>query len=331
MLNLKKNSLIVLLMVAALMLTACTGNKGQASAENSQTSATVASETDGAAAAAVLPIADRAGNPITIPSDIQRIVSMSAATTQLIETFGLLDKVVAIDAHSPDYVEGLTELPQFDMMKPDIEVLAALKPDIVFVSGISNHDGGNPFKGLIEAGICVVIIPSSHSIEGVKEDIQFTSDCLGKSQEGKTLIADMTAEIEQIAAVGAAITDKKTVMFEISTLPQIYSFGKGTFLHEMIEIIGAENVFADQENWIPVNEESVIAANPEVILTNVDYIDDPVEDILLRDGWEHINAVKNKEIFYIDNGMSSLTNQNIVGALKQMAKAVYPEAYAAID
>lgn len=329
MLNKKKNSIIVLLMIAALMLTACTGSKGQASAESSQPAATVASETDGAAA--VLPTADRAGNPITIPSDIQRIVSMSAATTQLIETFGLLDKVVAIDAHSPDYVEGLTELPQFDMMKPDIEVLAALKPDIVFVSGISNHEGGNPFKGLIDAGICVAVIPSSDSLEGVKEDIQFTADCLGKSQEGKTLIADMTSEIDQIAAIGAAITDKKTVMFEISTLPTIYSFGKGTFLHEMIEIIGAENVFADQEGWVPVNEEAVIAANPEVILTNVDYVDDPVEDILLRDGWEHINALKNKEVFYIDNGMSSLTNHNIVGALKQMAKAVYPEAYSSIE
>ena len=109
----------------------------------------------------------------------------------------------------------------------------------------------------------------------------------------------------------------------------MYSFGSGVFLNEMIELIGAENVLADQKGWLPVEAETIVAADPDVILTNVNYIDDPVAEIRGRSGWEGMSAVQNEQVFYIDNMASSLSNQNIVKALDQMAKAVYPELFSA--
>jgi len=329
----KRKAYVRMTLMLALMLamTACGSTAPQASTAAESASPAAAAETSAADASFPLPTEDRAGNPITVSADIQKIVSMSPATTQLIESFGLLDKVIAVDKHSPGYVKGLEALPQFDMMQPDVEAMIAMKPDIVFVTGMSYHDGGNPFKGLVDAGISVVVIPSSSSIEGVRGDILFTASCLGKGPEGQALIDRMDAEIAQIAAIGATIKDRKTVMFEIAALPKMYSFGKGTFLNEMLEIIGAKNVFGDQEKWIPVTEEAAIGANPDVILTNVDYIEDPVQDILSRKGWEAMKSIQNKQVFYIDNGASNLTNHHIAEALKQMAKAVYPEAYSAIQ
>jgi iron complex transport system substrate-binding protein len=40
----------------------------------------------------------------------------------------------------------------------------------------------------------------------------------------------------------------------------------------MIETIGAKNVLANEKGWLPVTEEAAIAAKPEVILTNVNYM-----------------------------------------------------------
>ena len=224
-------------------------------------------------------------------------------------------------------MEGVSELPQFDMMAPDIE-MAMLEPDVVFTTGMSYVED-NPFQALIDMGICVIEIPSSSSIEAVKEDIIFTAACLGKKAEGQALADDMQATIDEIAAIGATITDKKTVLFEIACLPYIYSFGNGTFLDEMITLIGAENVLADQAGWLAVTEESAVAANPDVILTNVNYIVDSVGEILARPGWESVTAVANGDVYYIDNGRSSLPNHFIVEALIEMALAVYPEEYAA--
>ena len=95
----------------------------------------------------------------------------------------------------------------------------------------------------------------------------------------------------------------------------------------MIDLIGAENVLAGQEGWLSVEEESVVSANPDVILTNVNYIEDPVGEILARPGWEGVTAVQNGGVYTIDNKNSSLPNENIVQALKEMAKAVYPDLY----
>lgn len=109
----------------------------------------------------------------------------------------------------------------------------------------------------------------------------------------------------------------------------MYSFGRGVFLNEMIELIGAENILADQEGWLAVEGETVASANPDVILTNVNYLDDAVGEILSRSGWEGVSAIQNKQVYYIDNMSSSLSNHNIVKALDEMAKAVYPDAYGA--
>ena len=279
-------------------------------------------------AAFAAPAQDRAGNDIAVPAEVNRIISLAPATTQIIESLGMLDKVIAVDTQTPLYVEGVSELPQFDMMSPDIEQIAMLQPDVVFTSGMSYVED-NPFTMLVDMGVCVIEIPSSSSIEGVKEDIVFTTACLGKEAEGQAIADEMQAKIDEIAAIGATIEEKKTVLFEISALPYIYSFGSGTFLDEMINLIGAKNVLGDQFSWLSVNEEDAVAANPDVILTSVNYIEDPIGEILSRAGWDVVTAVANNDVHYIDNGKSSLPNQYIVDALIEMAVAVYPEAYAA--
>lgn len=278
------------------------------------------------------PEKDPSGAAITVPDEVGTIISMAPSITQTLCDLGLADKLVAIDTQSKAYAEGVKDgVPEFDMMKPDTEKMISLKPDLVLVSGISDVSGNDLFKPLKDVGICVANIPSSSSIDGVKNDVQFIADCVGKSDEGKALVDAMQKDIDAIRAIGETITDKKTVLFEIAAAPQIYSFGKNTFLDEMITLIGATNVLGDQDSWISVTEEAAVSANPDVILTNVNYLaEDPVEEIKGRSGWEAVTAVKDGAVYYIDNGASSLPNHHIVDALKQMAKAVYPEQYAGI-
>lgn len=277
-----------------------------------------------------LPTVDRAGNEIAIPEEVTKVISMAPSTSQVLETLGLTDLLIAVDTQTPFYVEGLDELPQFDMMTPDNESLLALDPDIVFVTGMSYLGADNPYSELEAAGICVIQIPSSESIAAIQEDIQFIGDCFGMGEDSAAIVSDMQTVIDEISAIGEAITEKKSVLFEIACAPSIYSFGSGVFLHEMLEIIGAENVFADQESWISVTEESAVAANPDVILTSVNYIEDPIGEVLAREGWENVTAVVDKAVYPIDNAASSLPNHHIITALTEMAKAVYPEEYAEI-
>ena len=97
----------------------------------------------------------------------------------------------------------------------------------------------------------------------------------------------------------------------------------------MIEIIGAENIFANEKSWISPSPESIVAANPDVILTNMPVVNGikATEDIKNREGWENITAIKEGAVYGIDKNASARPSQNVVKALKEMAKAVYPNEY----
>ena len=272
---------------------------------------------------------DRAGAPITLPAKVEKIVSMAPSTTEILIDLGLADKIIAADTNTQK--DGLLkqDIPYFNMMKPDAEKLIALKPDVVFISGMSNAKGNTPFSPLIDAGICVINIPSSSSIEAIYLDIAYIAAVVKQEEEGAKIIANMKKEIEAVRKKGAAIAQdkKKTVYFEIGAAPYMYSLGTGTFINEMIEIIGAQNILADQKSWIAVSDEMVLAKDPDVILTNVSYIPNPIDEIMARSGWASLKAVKGKNVFGIDTNSSSRPNHNIIKALKEMAKAVYPEIY----
>ncbi len=275
-----------------------------------------------------LKIYDRAGNEIEVPKNINRIISMAPSTTEILLDLGLGDKLVAID-HNAKGIKGLNEgIPQFDMMAPDIEKMANLKPDLVFTSGMSNLDGkAEPYKPLKNLGVCVADIPTSSSIKDIREDIVFIANLTQTSEKGIEIIKNFDSAIDNITLIGSNIEDKKTVYFEIAAAPNMYSFGSGVFLNEIIELVGAINVFSDRESWMSVNDEAIVSTNPDVILTNVNYIEEPVNEIKSRKGWENIKAVKNNEVYYIDSNASSLPNHNIVKAMKEIAKAVYPDKY----
>ncbi|PNK94260.1 ABC transporter substrate-binding protein [Enterococcus faecalis] len=274
-----------------------------------------------------LPTKDRSGKEITLPKEAAKIISLVPSTTEVIEDLGKTDQLIAVDTQSSTMMTDLKKLPQMDMMAVDAEKLIALKPQIVYVNDINLASSESVWKQVEDAGITVVNIPTSTSIKAIKEDVQFIADSLSEHEKGQKLIKTMDQEIDEVAKIGKTIKKPKTVLFEVAALPDIYSFGNGTFLNEMIETIGAKNVLANEKGWLPVTEEAAIAAKPEVILTNVNYMKDPAKEILARKNWENVPAVQNKEVFEIDNMSSSLPNNHITKALKQMAKAVYPEEY----
>lgn len=273
-------------------------------------------------------VTDREGTEVNIPTKIEKIISTAPSNTEVLMALGLGDKLVAIDKYSTD-IEGInTELPQIDFLNPDAETIIGLEPDIVIASG-HNKTGSveDPFKAISEAGIPVVYIPSSDSIDGIYKDIEFIADVVNERSKGKEIVDDMKAQVEEIKAIGDTITDKKSVYFEISPAPYLSSFGKSTFLNEMIEIIGTKNIFENEEGWISPTAEAIIDANPDVIITNAGYMENPTEEIKSRDAWENINAIKNNEVYLVDQNASSRPSQNVIKALEQMAKAVYPEHY----
>ena len=273
-------------------------------------------------------ITDREGNKVTMSNKLERIISTAPANTETLVELGLADKLVAIDTYSSD-VEGIpSNIEKIDFLNPDAEAIIGLEPDLIIASG-HNKSGSSddPFKLVKEAGISVVYIPSSESIQGIYDDIMFIADITNTKEKGQEIVDNMKSQIDEISQKAKNVKEKKKVYFEIGPAPTLYSFGHSTFLNEMIELVGAENIFKDENSWLAPTEESIIERNPDVILTNVDYIDNPFQEIKSRPGWENINAVKNNQVYLIDKNSSSRPSSHIIKALNEMAKAIYPDVY----
>ena len=279
---------------------------------------------------------DRSGNEITVPDEVNKIISMAPSTTRFLIDLGLADKIIAIDTNSAAYIDSLSSsVKQFDMMAPDNEALVAMEPDIIFTSGMSNVGGDDAFQPARDAGICVADIPSSTSFDDIAKDLEFIAAAVHAEEKAAPIIKDFQDKIAEIKKIGDGISEKKTILFEISLpsadYPSIYTFGTGTYLDEMITTIGAKNVAGDQQSWISVSEEDAIAMNPDVIITNVNYVNDPEGAILIAEGWEEVTAIKNQAVYYIDADSSNQPNNHVVDAMIQMAKYVYPDEFSSFS
>ena len=273
-------------------------------------------------------VVDREGSPITLPSKVERIISLGPSNTEILVALGFADQIIAADAFSRD-VEGLPQnIPLFNMLIPDGERIIQLEPDVIIATGMSRVGGTDPFKTVSDVGISVVMIPTSTSIAGIQEDIRFIAEVTGAVEKGNAVIAEMNKTINAVAEIGQTITDRKTVYFEISAESNgLYSFGNDVYLNEMLEIIGAVNILADMKQWVAVSEEAILDRNPDVILTCNDAIVNSVDAIMSRPGWNTVTAVKNGDVYAIDAVASGRPSHRIVKPLLEMAKAVYPDVF----
>lgn len=272
-------------------------------------------------------VIDREGNLVDIPTEINSIISAAPSVTEILAGLGLADKIIAADMYSAD-VEGIDPaVCTLDFYNLNTEELIALAPDVIIVNGISDTGTADPYADLKAAGTNVVYIPSADSLDGIKEDIAFLAAYTRTSDKGAELISTIDSCISDIAAKAANITEKKSVYFEISAAPYLYTTGSGTFLNEIIELVGAENIYSGEMSWISNSDETVIAGNPDVILTSVSYDGYDFNEITARAGWDVLTAVKNGAVYQVGANETSRASQHVVDGINEIASAIYPEIY----
>ncbi len=279
---------------------------------------------------------DRSGNDIILPAEVNTIISMSPATTRALIDMGYGDKIVASDTNS-QYSYGLEladDVLYMDMMTPDQEKIVELAPDIVFTSGMSSYDGNDAYANVRAAGLCVADIPSSPSIKAVEEDLLFIGSCIGDEGAAQELVDEMEDTIAEIKEIAATIPEeeKKTVLFELFTpsadYPTIYTAGPGTYINEMLDLVGAVNIAGNEDTqWPALTEEAAVAADPQVILSADMYTPDVINTILKMKGWENVTAIKDGAVYMLDADEVNQPCHRIINALVDMAVFIYPEYF----
>lgn len=310
----KKFLTLILAVIMLFAVTACGNNeKDNSTKGNSSATSTVK---------------DRNGIEYEIPDKIEKIISTSPSNTDILVGLGLGDKIIAIDTFSSDIKGVKSDVVQLDIQNLDMEKIIELDPDILFINEFNFSGEDTKYDLLKKSGIQIVNIPAAESLQNIKDDISLISKITKTEEKGNELISDIDSAINTVKEKASHNTGEvKKVYFEINSAPYFYTFGTGTYLNEIIELCGAKNIYADQKGWLSNTEESILQANPDIILTNVSYEGYSYKEILNRKGWNMINAVKNNKVYYVDSNATSRASQNVAQGIKEIANAINPGTF----
>jgi iron complex transport system substrate-binding protein len=276
------------------------------------------------ATAAAFPttVTDFQNRSVTIPKRPERIVSIGPSITEFVFALGAGARVVGADDFS-DEPAAAKQLEKVGGIKVNFEKVVALRPDLVL--SVKFSDG--TIEKLASAGLLVLVVdPQSAG------DVARTAILLGRAvgSDGDTLARDIQKRVDDVRAKTAAATTKPRIYHEIdaSDPTKIFTVGPGSYIHDLIEIAGGQNIAARATSAYPqLSAEEILRSDPEIIvLAAADYSAKP-EQVAARAGWAAISAVKNKRIVTIAPNLINRPGPRVGEAAEAYAKLVHPELF----
>ena len=253
------------------------------------------------------------------------VASTKAFTTQLTALFLLTLCLAKLkgrlsEEQETQYMQLLRHVPKA------VSAVLALEPQVMFMTKMAQTEEQT---AALEAAGVHVVVSDAQDIAGVYEAIGMIGTLLGREAEAGTMVADMVAAFDDVAA-RAAGDGSETIYFEVSPLQYgLWAAGADTFMDEIAQMLGLTNAFADVSGWAEVSEEQVLSRDPDYIVTISMYYGEgptPVEEIQGRAGWENVSAVKNGKILNLQNNELSRPSYRLAEGARMLCDFVYGAA-----
>jgi iron complex transport system substrate-binding protein len=219
-----------------------------------------------AASAAGITVHDARDRDVTI-SDPARIVSIGGAITEILYALGFEDRIAGVDTTSLYPAEALREKANVGYMRQlSAEGVLGLNPSLVLAM-----QGSGP-KETIEvldaAKVPLVLVPETFSEQGLLDKIALVGRAMDAGPRTECLTRAVTGDLAQLRELRGKVTKPVRVMFVMSLLNgRAMAAGKNTAANEIIQLAGAVNAIDGYDGYKPINDEAIIAAKPDVVLS----------------------------------------------------------------
>ena len=271
------------------------------------------------AAAALAAVATAAAAPAhraaAIPS---RIVSLSPSSTDDLFAIGAGKQVVAVDSYSTYPKQApVTKLSAYT---PNVEAIAKYKPDLVVVSGDTNH----VVEQLAKLHIRTVIEPAAANLAGVYAEIRQLGTVTGHTRGAAAVVARMQNQVKAIVASVPHPAKQLTVYHELDQT--YYSATSHTFIGQLYTLLGLKNIAdaaAGSSDYPQLSDEYIIASDPDlIVLADTVCCGQSYATVSKRPGWNTIAAVRDHEVVRVDDSIASQWGTRVVLFLRAVASAV---------
>ena len=248
--------------------------------------------------------------------EYNRIVVLDPATVEMIYMLGAEDKIVGVanlersKVWPEEKVAKLESVGTF--MKPSLERIITLKPDLVITSALTDDNLNNGLKSNnIEAKRI-----QANSIEEIFTNFMEVAKMLGKENEANKIIAEKRAKLEEIKKMAAI---NKKGLFVMSASP-LMVFGNDNLPNDIMKLLNIKNIAENQKGRNPiVTPEFIIKENPDMIIT---LLPNPSQIVTTNPQLKNVNAIKNNKFIVVNSSQILRGSPRTIDQIEEIAKAV---------
>ena len=191
----------------------------------------------------------------------RRIVSLGGGVTESLFALGASELIVGVDTSSVYPIEA-TRLPKVGYIRAtSAEGIVSLKPDLVIAS--DSIGPPNVKTQLRAAGIDLLLVPEVKSVDAIQDRLKKLGEAVHREEKAQELITS----IQRVLDTPVPSEDRPKVLFLFSHGGgRLMVAGRATAAHAMIERAGGMNAITAYEGYRALTAESVVVAQPEIIL-----------------------------------------------------------------
>jgi len=293
----------VLIYVLLLLLAACQGGK------------------DVPATTAGIALTDDAGHTVQLAAPAQRVISLVPSVTETIIALGAGNRIVARTEYDRD--TALAAVPLVGRgLSPSVEGIIALRPDLVVVWA---SDKRGDLRGQLEKAKIPVLAFEVQDTTDAYRVVSVMGKALGRQAAGDRLMDSLRASLKETASI-AAKRSRRRVFYVVYNDPPMTA-GPGTFIDQLLDIAGADNVFSDATSkWPTASLEEEVKRDPDIVVLPVGEMSAQVGDRLKATaGWRDLRAVKNNSLALIDADLVNRPGTNVAVAARRLEVLLHDE------
>jgi iron complex transport system substrate-binding protein len=267
---------------------------------------------------------------VVFAADPQRIVSTAPSITEMLYGLGLGRRVAGVTTHCRYPADAAAKPKIGDYLSPNLERIIALRPDLVILENSGIRKSG-PLPGL---NVPVLEVDDT-TIAGIYDSVERIGRAAGVPERAAALNSAIRAGLDEVRR-RVAVRPRRRVMFLVGNTPgSPIVAGKGSYLDQVLEIAGGDNIFRDSAvAYGKVSLEEVLARNPEVIIDMGEMADtSSVTEEQKRaavERWQRyptLAAVRGRRVFAVASDIYVVPGPRVVEAARAFAKIIHPEVF----
>jgi len=284
-----------------------------------------------ASLAAAVEVEDHAGRTIRVEKPFVRIISLYGAHTENLVMLGHVNEIIGISS-SDRSLAAVKSRPVYSY-HDDPEKFIAARPDLVLIRPMIDRAYPALIEKLEKNRISVVSLQPG-TVTEMFAYWKVLGTLTGRNQQARQMVTDFSRAVDRFGAVTQQVQPKKKVYFE-AIHTRMKTFAPDSMAAYVLQTAGGINIAADalqvrSTNIAYYGKERLIgkAAEIDVYLAQVGAMNQTsVAAIKAEPGYRVIKAVKNDEIYLIDEQIVSRPTLRLLCGIAETGWILYPQLF----